>query len=117
MGSKGFSKISGGEKQRVACARAVLRRAPVLVLDEATSALDLGTEARIVGEMEKGYGARTVITVAHRLQTVERADRILVLEAGRLVESGTYAQLLARPSHFRHFAQGEKFLLNPGATS
>jgi subfamily B ATP-binding cassette protein MsbA len=111
VGSKGFSKISGGEKQRIACARAMLRRASVLVLDEATSALDLETEARIMGEMEKSYGARTVITVAHRLQTVERADRILVLDSGRLVESGSYAELMARPSYFRDFARGEKFVL------
>jgi subfamily B ATP-binding cassette protein MsbA len=88
-------KLSGGQRQRLAIARALLKNAPVLVLDEATSALDTESERQIQAALEKLIQGRTTIVIAHRLSTVERVDRIVVLDAGRIVEIGTHAQLLA----------------------
>ena len=95
VGERGV-KLSGGERQRVAIARAFLADAPVLVLDEATSSLDSLTEAEIQGAIEALMEGRTTIVIAHRLSTVRTADRILVFEAGAIVEQGTHADLLAR---------------------
>ncbi len=95
VGERGL-KLSGGEKQRVAIARTILKNPPVLVLDEATSALDTGTEREIQAELRRLGEGRTVIMIAHRLSTVVEADEILVLEAGRVVERGTHRALLAR---------------------
>jgi ATP-binding cassette subfamily B protein len=93
VGERGL-KLSGGEKQRVAIARTLLKNPPVLILDEATSALDSRTEAEILGTLEAIEQGRTTIVIAHRLSTVVHADRIVVLEAGEVVESGTHAELL-----------------------
>jgi ATP-binding cassette subfamily B protein len=95
VGERG-QKLSGGQRQRLAIARAVLKDPPILVLDEATSAVDNETEAAIQKSLEKIVVGRTTIMVAHRLSTVVKADRIFVLEDGRVVESGTHAELLAR---------------------
>ena len=95
VGERGL-KLSGGEKQRVAIARTVLKNPPVLILDEATSALDTGTERAIQAELSRLGEGRTVLMIAHRLSTVVEADEILVLEAGRVVERGTHAALIAR---------------------
>lgn len=86
--------LSGGQRQRIAIARAILKNAPVLVLDEATSALDYESEHHIQQALEEIMRGRTTIVIAHRLSTVERADIIAVLDAGRIVASGTHAQLL-----------------------
>jgi subfamily B ATP-binding cassette protein MsbA len=88
--------LSGGQRQRIAISRAILKNAPVLVLDEATSALDNESEHRIQRAMDKLMVNRTTIIIAHRLSTVERVDNIVVMDAGRIVATGTHAQLLAQ---------------------
>ncbi|MBB5713567.1 ABCB family ABC transporter ATP-binding protein/permease [Sphingomonas aerophila] len=95
VGERGL-KLSGGEKQRVAIARTLLKNPPVLILDEATSALDSRTEAEIMDTLEAIERGRTTLVIAHRLSTIVHADRIVVLDAGRIAESGKHAELLAR---------------------
>ena len=87
----------GGQKQRVAIARSLIRKPRVLLLDEATSALDAESEYQVQKAIERNLSGRTVLIVAHRLSTIERADRILVVHRGALLEQGSHSQLLARP--------------------
>lgn len=94
IGEKGF-RLSGGERQRLAIARAILKDAPILILDEATSALDAESESLVQEALSNLMVHRTVLVIAHRLSTVRRADRILVVERGQIVETGTHAELLA----------------------
>jgi ATP-binding cassette subfamily B multidrug efflux pump len=93
-------KLSGGQRQRVALARVILKDAPILVLDEATSALDSEIEAAIQEQLDSLMSGKTVIAIAHRLSTIARMDRLVVLEAGRVVEEGTHGELLRLGGHY-----------------
>jgi ATP-binding cassette subfamily B protein len=99
IGERGVS-LSGGERQRIAIARAILKNAPILILDEATSALDVETEARIKRALDRLRSGRTTLIIAHRLSTVANADTILVLDGGRIIERGTYRELVAQNGLF-----------------
>ncbi|MBU3031239.1 ABC transporter ATP-binding protein [Paracoccus marinaquae] len=95
LGERGV-KLSGGQRQRIALARAFLKDAPILVLDEATSALDSEVEAQVQEALSRAMAGKTVLAIAHRLSTIAQLDRILVIDAGRIVEQGRHDQLLAR---------------------
>lgn len=95
------ANLSGGQRQRLALARAVLLDAPILLLDDATTAIDPETEHDILQAMQQAMRGRTTLVVAHRLSTLKRTDRVLVLAEGRLVQQGTHAELLRQPGHYR----------------
>ena len=99
VGERGLM-LSGGQRQRIAIARALLANAPVLILDEATSALDTESERFIQSSLEELMKNRTTLVIAHRLSTIENADKIVVLDAGKIVETGTHQQLLDKKGHY-----------------
>ena len=104
MLGEGGVTLSAGQRQRIAIARAVLRDAPILLLDEATSALDAESETLVQKALDKIMQGRTTLVIAHRLATVVGADRILVLDHGRLVEEGTHQSLIARGGIYKRLA-------------
>jgi subfamily B ATP-binding cassette protein MsbA len=110
---EGGLKLSGGQRQRLALARAIVKDAPVLLLDEATSALDTESESLVQAALARFTRNRTTLVIAHRLSTVQRADMIGVMEAGRLVEAGTHAELIARNGIYTRLCRSQA-LLDPG---
>ena len=102
---EGGGTLSGGEKQRISIARAILKNAPIIILDEATASIDPENEHLIqsaISELTKG---KTIITIAHRLATIEHADQILVVEDGRIAEKGTHSELISQDGVYRRFIQ------------
>ena len=109
VGERG-QRMSGGERQRISIARAILHDPRILILDEATSALDLETEERIHAALAALTRGRTVIAIAHRLATLRRAGRLVVMEAGRIAESGTHRNLMAAGGRYRAMVEAQRAL-------
>ena len=106
LGERG-AKISGGERQRIAVARAFLRDAPILILDEPTSSIDSRTESVILDALDRLMEGRTTIVIAHRLSTIRSVDEILVMDEGRLVQRGTHEELVDEPGLYRELWEAQ----------
>jgi ATP-binding cassette subfamily B protein len=107
--------LSGGERQRLAIARALLKDAPILILDEATSALDAKTEAKLLAALDEVMAGRTTFVIAHRLATIRKANRILVFRGGRIVESGSFDELVQAGGYFAELAQAQYLVPEPAS--
>jgi ATP-binding cassette subfamily B protein len=99
--------LSGGERQRLSIARALLKNPPILILDEATSALDAATEQKLQKALDEVMRGRTTFVIAHRLATIRNASRILVFDGGRVIESGTFEELVAKGGRFAELARAQ----------
>ena len=99
--------MSGGERQRLSIARALLKNPPILILDEATSALDAVTEAKVNAALDEVMKGRTTFVIAHRLSTIRNATKILVFDRGRVIESGTFDELVAQGGRFAELARAQ----------
>jgi ATP-binding cassette subfamily B protein len=115
VGERGRS-LSGGERQRLSIARALLKDPPILILDEATSALDATTERKVQAALDEVMKGRTTFVIAHRLATIRNATRILVFDHGRIIESGTFDELVARSGRFAELAQAQFLATQPSGT-
>jgi ATP-binding cassette subfamily B protein len=114
VGERGRA-LSGGERQRLSIARALLKDPPILILDEATSALDAATEAKVQAALDEVMKHRTTFVIAHRLSTVRNATRILVFDQGRVIESGTFDELVRQNGRFAELARAQ-FMVGGPAT-
>ena len=109
IGDRG-AKLSGGQRQRICIARAVLKNPPIMLLDEATSALDTESERLVQDSLYSLMKNRTTVVIAHRLSTIQNADNIIVLEAGRIVESGSHLELLAKKGLYKRLIDMQQFV-------
>ena len=109
--------MSGGERQRLSIARALLKNPPILILDEATSALDAATESKVMKALDEVMKNRTTFVIAHRLSTVRKASHILVFDSGRIVESGTFDELVAQGGRFAELARAQFMVVEPTPAS
>ena len=100
---EGGGSLSGGEKQRISIARAILKDAPIIILDEATASVDLENEHLIQAAISELTKEKTIVTIAHRLATIEQADQILVVDNGQIIQRGTHTELVAVPGKYKDF--------------